>query len=759
MNFYEKYNKKVYFIECNNKESFINKNRYERIKVIRRNVSVPSAIFNKTFAPHVITNPIKDLISGQDVTKVEIKSIEDLQSQKFVTSDFLNHYKFPKIQEGMEKDDNQIAYDLNQEGRDFFDQIAPSNNIGQFTVLVGRVGRGKSLFGSALVSKKYKAFCAQGYIPLRIEIQFKDSKVDKSIIFEKIFDSLVEVINEELKNDIDRIGVVSLKKLSDEKKEEIAHICRVHSSIMYSSSVNQKSDTLRSFLREIAILLRSENSDKTNLNSEQKFGFFVFLDGLDWYYYKHDKSQFVRDGNNAFNTDLIALTNILTDLKYFVAKEPDLKISVMVPLRKHVAKSLRIEKKGYEAGQRHEDNFYFLRLDAPKPNEVIVGRLKTFLRFYKIYRSPKESSRLRDNIEKLISNFENVSNQMSNLFELSNLGYRSLIDLLQWLSWVFRDDDSGVLIDRIFTQKSPLLLISMLNTYCWYSQKQTDFPNLFLVRGNAVDYREENNGTQIEHVHTYWLKFLMVEVIRCLKTGPANELDDESKNVFRNVYEKYKVDPVNLLKEFFSKQDVASFDEDLVGLCLGSLADENRYSVVEPKIRERAINSDDYTTVGFILTNRGHWLMQPREKGKRNCFSLVYLQLIIDDMHLEFPNIKCVTDDVFSKVCENSYKYISSDSNEEYRRGVERILIEKEIRIVTFLHILEQSLQYETRTKPNLFYSLQKIFGFSSPNFEEIRSDIHNSIISILGTNSEDKMRSLNEEYIEEIKGFYRSRD
>ena len=715
----------------------------------------PAELLEKAFSPFHICNPFRDTA----LPGAAFSDIRDLRDIPKVRGDFYaQYYNFPTLQYGISKDDGADKFEINDSDsfNNFMPYICPQEYGCAFSILVGKVGKGKSVFGSALISKYLSNFLKHGIFPLRLEVNIENILQNNSTeerLEEHFFHHLHDLLNVEIETILVHISsnMDSYKQFSREEisnsLEKIKAMRPVNSKI--SGDARQKFIGLISIFSELKIKAKMESNSAFDISA----GLFLFIDGLDTFYYKHDKSRFVDEQSaEDFINDIKFLSDLVRGLKRILAGQSNMRISLMIPLRKTVAETVNFvagnEQFGFGLANAGVQTSTF-RISEPEILDVIKGRFSLLASYVNLYRQDE----LREKIQKILATLDtglvsansSAKSGVETVFEIASVGYRSVIHAVSLLSWCFSNIESVEVFNRYMTEKAPAPLSYIMDGRSYYSQGSSGFPNMFLVRGDVPSFKKENNGLLISHKPTYWLKHLMLMSISAFEK--KNNLPEKYENLYSN-------NPHATIKEIFCPSDGSGYAPKLVGLCLGSLANEARYAAAEPLAQHTVASSvDGFGYVGFKLTSRGKWIIE--QALTINYFNILYFQLLVDDPLLQLPK-NCGLEQHFKST--EVYNYLYDEDSSKYQKGVSSILETKIPRMILFTYILEHSYNYERGEYPKVFSVLEGELKLPRHNFENVRENIYQSAEKILHRNKGEIKTGCEEniaDSLEKIVKFY----
>ncbi|MBF0340506.1 MAG: hypothetical protein HQL95_06010 [Magnetococcales bacterium] len=273
---------------------------------------------------------------------------------------------------------------------------------------------------------------------------------------------------------------------------------------------------------------------------------------------------------------------------------------------------------------------------------------------------------------------------------------------------------------RLFKEQPRLcILMYLLNSRKRYSHAVKFFPNLFL---NDAKKWPGHSESYIDHLHTYWLKFFLLNYIQ-----QFNEVTvDQIVSVFCDHY---------------------GYEKHLVLIVLGSLCSSNEYRCASVKYDSTGIINNNV----IYISERGKALIGEDPFSDNSfCFSFTYLQLAVEDPFLSIPWRYAGS---FS--CKYDYSYILSVDDSEYGKSAKLMTISKSKSVTLFYWILRASLEAEFKHRPNNMYD-----GFRSfyPDMEKIGVNLYREVNGLLKFFNERELvfdSAENKSLLEELTGFY----
>ncbi len=457
--------------------------------------------------------------------------------------------------------------------------------------------------------------------------------------------------------------------------------------------------------------IESAISELVKFVYQLNFSMVFIFDDLDRYHFYYDK-YYLFDNENQYQS--------LDDIKNLFNKfsKPDksmplayLGVSVVFVLRDYVYSTIR-ENYGLNS---HGTSSTCYGIKKPNYKEVVNARLN--LLADAIQALNKQTSFWKDvqlnidNIKNIIASIRQDLNSndpkptnLEKVFFLSHHGCRSIIDFMKGLKVFGVTGREDVIRRYLIEDHSVIVLLYMLNHMRLYTQDNNHFPNLFLINAHVISNkktRELYPKAFEKHRHTYWLKYLILLYIK-------NQGEEGCT--------------IRKLMAVFC--EIGKYEPGIVKLVIGSLATPNWFSCIEIKYESITMEA---TSRKVVLTKRGLFLLSKDHHDQEFCFSFNYLQLIIDDYLLHFPNVVAI----YSLNENNTYSYLY-DSFKEYGSGFIRVVKDKYPKVINFVRVLECSFDAEMKRDEQLHqYLLDE--GVNLPNFDSIYKSIESTVKSILG--------------------------
>jgi hypothetical protein len=419
----------------------------------------------------------------------------------------------------------------------------------------------------------------------------------------------------------------------------------------------------------------------------------VFCDNIDFYHYYSARymyfDEYYMNQEENINSNLIWLFSMFSDAESL----GNLGLNVLFSIRKYVYTDIVQKIKGTSTEIDTSEAFY---LNLPNEGEVLSSRFKLFKIAVHIIsdkhdEQAKQLRRIQDvlNIYFNLNNFDinnhdnlknsdfisnstiNVSNKspINQIYKIGQHGYRTLVLFFSSLNIAYLDVD---LIERFFKkQVSSLRLIYFTNVYQRYSQEKNHFPNLFLndcVVSPDIHYKEAHQ----RHMHTYWLKYLILKII------VKNE-----KITFQEILDIFCT--------------IGNYDEHLVRHIVGSLNTANEFRCIE---YISSVTANDIYSKKLIPSERGKYFFKHSSPNIENCFDIEYLQIVVEDKWLSIPNN--IIEDFYDVGLNYSHLYKTDSS---YINTSIEHFIKKSNSSILFLNLLKSSYEIEIKQNKSELHS------------------------------------------------------
>jgi len=625
-------------------------------------------------------------------------SYTKLVSAAYAAHAFHNIYKPPGIKVGF--DGAPITFD------DFIEEAIITNSgpgANNIRYLIGPVGAGKStLVSHILVKYGARLLSEHRLIPIRVGIEekFENIQATEQRILELIHAAALDVTR--------YLGLIQQS---------------TYDQLLKNTSINPQTDDVPTCELRLKSLL-------SHLTHHIKARFVFFIDNLDYIYHVYDRGQFVK----------LAITNKAPTENQISAMKDRQRAHDII---RYIMRIFRDDSPLGEVGvtavvvARIDSVQHYIRRaypHVPIPGDIVlrtysisVAAINDVLLTYGtlldrlIDLIPEEGQRKRFKetctqleLTAIRSGEKDVRARLNlDLQHLSRQGLRQIVEHYKQFVWTpVIIDEKEAIISRFQEQYTPSLIAFLTNGHRLFQQFVSEFPNLYLIRSDSLD---ENLPVWAEsltapHRHTYWLKRLILEYI-------AHE---ERRNA--------QVTPRRIFS-LFCQGDNKCYEDSIVRLCLGSLAQCDRSYVIEFQFIPGELDHAADTVESIRLTRRGRRLIEitPGISGPNDpfCDTFTYLQLIVDDHMLPIPSSLA---DVFSYDGQD-YGYLVR--GEDYHAHLERMMQKKIFQVFCLIDLLALSLEQERRYFSTVFNRFVS-FGIQIPDVKKIESRIRHDLKVIL---------------------------
>lgn len=260
------------------------------------------------------------------------------------------------------------------------------------------------------------------------------------------------------------------------------------------------------------------------------------------------------------------------------------------------------------------------------------------------------------------------------------------------------------LTERFTRQLSPSLIAFIQSGRKLFSQFNSRFPNIYLVRG---DYPEERNEVWAPlcgpHKPTFWLKRLICQVVADMK-------GEKSPRAIYRMFSGTEDGRDETLDGFY--------DDRIVRLCLGSLSQVEKCHALDFEFFPKNQNEPHAHVQSIALSSRGQYLFDKGEAEAPFVDSFTYLQLISDDYVLPLP--KCMFPK-FEYVDGMDYGYLAAH---DYGDRVIKMLKAKIPVVFHLIDILRVSLEWEKKAFKNAFARIKDEPEITVPSVDAIEDQV-----------------------------------
>lgn len=403
---------------------------------------------------------------------------------------------------------------------------------------------------------------------------------------------------------------------------------------------------------------------------KHKLAPFIVFDNGDRFFFENAKYRFFADFARKRDWHLDDTFVALVDRFVVKSSLGEIGACVLFVCRKYVYRHCgRLFDAADPLGLSRRDHKVY-QVIAPSSDDVIASRFRLFTAAVTAVRSGyRNSPMFLDRVNalrtKILRMRENPVSAFGTIFELVHQGHRSLV---QFLGTLPVDVGPGAEItDRLLNSPHILLRLYLTNMRKRYTQKTGHFPNVFL-NDAVVDPSDAFAMAHAPHVHTYWLKYLLLRHAALQGRGRK----------------KGRINSEETIRFFV---DSLHYEEHLVRLALGSLSDPSAASclqIIRPDRLRREIES-------LQLSSRGLRIVGGYDGTDSLSFSFDYLQLVTDDYLLALPTV--VADDIF---VDANLAHTLKEGH-VYSRGARETLKKKIPAVLSFLSVLEITFREEAK--------------------------------------------------------------
>lgn len=534
--------------------------------------------------------------------------------------------------------------------------------------LTGQVGVGKSAFINYLITTRgYRWVHEHNLWFVRLDVDI--SGAGQSLTAYDFLNALVKKACEV----IHRNPVV----LADTKElkttlVELDKTTRAYGDQLPSAEQRKVFQEQRHLLERLVVRNRTETGRRLVL----------IIDNMDYVCHKRDRFMFLNEDTGETETlrgfcELVGL--FLKDRNEI----PALGCTALVVTRWDSYNTLKKTRVTSLEEHNFRDDQHAYSLEAPTVERVLEtrGKLLTFVDTLpesskQVGRAALVEKAIRAHLE---SRPDGQPILVEHLKNLTNHGLREMMTYFAQYSWINPEGEAVADALTRFVHQYPVgLLAFMLGRHCLFSQPESRFPNVYLV-----------HAPNINHVHSYWLKRLILEFVRSRADG-------------------FAVHPCEIYEVFCSPPD--GYEESLVRLCLGSLAEANcsnaifveRSAAELPPGANLLEEQKDYqfrlVVDRVCLTDRGRHLLE------HVVDRFYYLQLVVDEPLLPLPSV--VAEEFSWGRLPIDYSYIV-ETGVDYHNNALRMVTEKMRRVLVFLEVLDWWLDWERRYHKSVFVRLQ----------------------------------------------------
>lgn len=432
----------------------------------------------------------------------------------------------------------------------------------------------------------------------------------------------------------------------------------------------------------------------TNLRQTTSRHLVLVLDNLDFLCHTRDQALFA-DSSKA--PDKPILVGIHDFLSGFLPAGPfgHLGANVLVVTRQDSYEILReVSRVSHATPKLTEENrAYSMR--RPEASVVLEARCD-LLRFAAQVLPMPEGTRKKYKAlpEQLMADLSAGQPKLiEHLTNIKNSSYREVVEFFARYGWMTEP--------RLIASYRLGLMAAILGHHCRFSEAKCHFPNIYLTRprpdGNSRT--GTNNPTTPARPHSYWVKRLILEMLR----------------------ETDVLGPEQILGVFCSGS--RAYPEPMVRDCLGDLSDGLGAACIRVWRTSHPNHHPETLAIERVaLTERA-----------RHCLDSVfdrfyYLQLVVEDADLPIPvsALGSFRYDRMDRIPLN-YAYVTQPVEAEYARlGAEMIRVKTE-QVLLFVEILAQSLELERDLFADAFEALSRR-SVGLPDMTQLRASIDSEL-------------------------------
>lgn len=592
------------------------------------------------------------------------KAVFDMQKRQYnkeINDPDLAYYFYNNcFIEGHLRQGSSRGYPLTFE--EFLNKILTELNVetkNKLVYLKGEVGSGKTALINCLISKYFpKLVQTEKLFFVRVDLNLLDFNEGININF--IVEKTIEKIKRVIINNSKIFNIAN----TDIYFKNIEASLPIHDNIFYH---------LSELIKTI----------KQNRN------FILIFDNLDGIIHQHDRGLFIPEQESKF----IEISQKALDfIQCFYSDNgplSNLSSTIIFVVRSSTYKMISTYASHSSLNGKYSNGGDDYTLVIEKWQDVIESRHKLFQFAIDQFVLKEETKQKAVGILGEISVITNITNtafidQLNSIADLANLQLRELIEYVAKFIWLTFNSSIQSTERKVYLlTRSPLTIIAyILGGKCLYSEKYSNFPNIYLVS-------PANEKDAIIHPHTYWLKRLILEYM--LIKSNKNEAVYYSN--LENTFESY------------NKETIQS--------ALGSLTDIMSSNLLKVELQKYNIN--DVNAKVIMLTNRAKYCLD------KIFDKFVYLQLIADDFYLPLPNkLPYEYRDLFA-LSDNTLDYSYLTDNSENNSIT--IITKKIKQTLVLLNILEGSLIAEQKIHSKTFSNLENE-GVKIPSLKLMKENI-----------------------------------
>lgn len=639
-------------------------------------------LFARVFRHHVLERPLSAQFKERD---------DDLTDQK-ISHMFHTGFYTPRLllgyRGGAEVPLDDFFFEFSRspitKDTEVGDRLGPNKLI----ALIGKVGTGKSTFISHLMVRYFSHIRRERIRAYRVDVEeFAGRDIDPGRFFKALFERLQNEVFSSNQSDrsfwIEQFSSMAPAQDAADPDRRAAQYIMALQSLFFTT--------------------RKRYGDR----------WLLFLDNLDRYYYLFDRACFSPEGAKLRARAISKLAAILSEFESPGGRLDGSGLCVLIALRRHTYDYLQAAG---TAAPNHSVSLSevcgasVFRIAPSTAEEVVASRLGLLAKCAELSLPLSDRKEFLAEMRKTELLWRRVLDptaprrsasrgMIKDLSRFMHHGHRSLLDHLSQYRWAVSDP---VAFHRIFQSYAPAILLFMLRNRQRYSQVESRFPNLFLVRGEVNSDSESTVPRRLRspHKHTYWLKYLILQYISFRSSN------------------KLPVDAEGILDVFCRGSEAEGYYErHIVELVLGSLAQVDSSFCIEPQYGTNLEGSGIGIT-DINVTDRGAFLVD------RFAFDLIYLQLAAEDYLLELPIAKDLLGFLADFRMDESinYNYLV-EKNSDYARDASIMIRKKVDMVASFLAVLEAALIVERERRRPVFAILARR-GVPLPQFKKISDAI-----------------------------------
>lgn len=541
--------------------------------------------------------------------------------------------------------------------------------------LVGGIGSGKTTFLCNLIYNEYAKLVHNRKIPIRINL---DVEEDHSV---KPLSETLKIIQNTILTQLELNRVLGADAIKVLERE-----CRIREDFS-----TKEIDSTLGHLIEI-------------MKARHDIEFILIIDNIDFLYHLGDRGFFSTEIHEDQRTAFAAIIDLIN---FFWRKRGEFKcanlgLNLLFSVRGDTLDFIRSRQQevpitGIEA------RIFSL---APAEKEMALNVIKTRFELLKEVAGTVATEGKRKefsaSIDMLSKAYQEPSRAGQILFDdlwrLCRRGLRDIIDQMADYSWLeFHDERRSSASLRFATQYYPSMIAYGTDGRRRYSQFLGNLPNLFLINA-AVPSNEFAVDPNFKAAHplTYWLKWLMLSIVRARKD--------------------YVISSEEII-QILSGGNRRAYPENLVRYVLGALTEVPASELIEVEVGADGDGGQQGFVRNMHLTERGEFLLG------EFCCKFSYFQMVIDDWRMLIPN----TFQSEFEYLEPDYSYLVAHDR-DYGHAVTRTVQNRGIQALKFSLLVDEALKWEKLLYPNVFQRVERI-GVDLPEgdyfFPNLREDIY----------------------------------